>query len=457
LENFKLDMNLQTVVLTFSETMKASTLLGPQLTFYSTPATQGATPTVYPLTGGTVSTVNSHMLTLTMSPTDFNALQLLESLATSKEDTYLALTAVAQDMNTQTLTEILPAVAKQAATFAEDEKAATLVDFDLDLTAEVLTLVFSETMDVSSASFDAKQILLQAGDAAGANVAEHQLTGELAQPSRADSTQIVVKLTKDDLEAIKVQTGLATGGEADGDNTWISITNELVSDQSGVAVTLIADSAAKRVRTFKGDETAPILEDFTLDMANGKVVLSFTESMAGKDVKMASMSIQNVAGNSPSASVPLGAGTYASKDALTVEFTLSDSELNAIKKATNLGTEQSNTFIKLNSGAVKDMAGQPVALTVNGASTVGPDTVRPTVASFTMTMVTGSEAITVVFDETVKVSSLAFAEISLQNVKTGGDSVSLDNAESESADGTSVVIKLTKGEVDELKRLDICV
>eukprot|EP00729_Bicosta_minor_P004714 gene4714-23313_t len=470
LTSFKLDMNLQKVFLTFSETMKASTLLGSQIKFYST---NSASPKIYPLSGGTVDEVdvngdddNNKILTLTLSSTDFNALAKEEGLSTGTDDTFITLTPVVEDMNTNQIAAITAGNAKQASFFAEDERAATLDHFDLDLTTETLTLVFSETMDVTNLHtlFDATKIVLQSGpDIDAGGVVFRRLIGEIAQtnPARADSATIVVNLLKDDLEAIKSARGLATGGENDDDNTWIAIANELVSDQSGVAVTEIGQDAAKRVRTlgFNGDSTKPVLESFTLDMANGKVVLSFTETMEGDDVTLGSMSIQNVIGNSPSASVPLGDGTYVAPDpdSLTVEFVLSDGELNAVKKATNLGTDSSNTFIKLQAGSVKDMASNGVTLTVKSALSVGPDTVRPTVTSMTMSMITDQEAVTIVFDETMKRTSIAPAQISLQNTKVGGDSVSLDNAVSTSDDGTSIVVLLTKLEVDELKRLDICV
>jgi hypothetical protein len=464
LSSFKLDMNLQKVFLTFSETMKASTLLGPQITFHSTPAANGATPVSMQLAKGFVSANDSTILTLTMIPDDFNKLQQFETLATNKENTYMSITSIAEDMNGNTLTEITSTVAQKAADFADDEVAATLDYFDVDLTAETITLGFSETMDVtvnadlSLASFRASEVVLVGGSDIG-GVQHFQLTGEIVQPLRADSTEIVVKLIKDDLEAIKSKSSLATGGKNDDDNTWISISNELVNDQSGVAVTAIASTDAKQVRTFNGDSTKPVLVSFTLDMADGKVALSFTETMKGADVLLGSMQIQNTNGVSADVteSVTLENGTYVVSDALTVDFTVSAGTRNKLKKFANLATDTTDTFLKLDAGAVKDMSGNSIAEQVLVAASVDPDDVRPNVLTFTTSMVTGSESVTITFDETMNRASLLVQHVHLANTVDGSDGYwAVKNSSSTSEDGTVIKIDIHTTDVDELKTKDIC-
>ena len=455
LVSYKLDMHSQLVTMTFDETMKASTLSGTQLTFYNAVA-GGAS--FMALTGGVPPTVDSTVLTLSLSETDFNELQKREDLATGTTDTFLSITSVVEDMNTNTVVGLAPAVAQQAKTFVADAVAATLKHWDLDLTAETLTLVFSETMDVSS--FDATEITLISASAQSGATKEMALTGEVAASKQTvDATTVVLTLLKADLETIKLDLDLATGGQNGADNTYIVIENELISDQSTVAVAAVELSAAQPVRTFTADTTAPVLQQFTLDMTTGMVYLSFTETMQGGDVLVASMAIQSDGTAAPAASVQL-AGTFVDVDALTVQFVLDTATLNALKKAENLATATSDTFIKLALGSAKDMAGVAVLHTARPADAFTADATAPRVVSFTIDLTTNSETLEITFDETVDKSSLLVAELSLQSeaVFVAGQTevLPLSTATSSSADGTVIVLALKKVEVDELKRLDIC-
>ena len=142
-----------------------------------------------------------------MSSVDFNELQKLENLAVATDslgagtaNTFLTVASVTgqtyiADMNSNTVVKVLD-TPKQASDFIDDSKAATLASFDLDLTAETLTLVFSETMDETSVA--PTQFTLQSGTDL-ASAASHTLTAEVGTV-RADDTTIVLSLVKADLE-----------------------------------------------------------------------------------------------------------------------------------------------------------------------------------------------------------------------------------------------------------------
>ena len=187
-------------------------------------------------------------------------------------------------------------------------------------------------------------------------------------------------------------------------------------------------------------------------MTTGMVYLSFTETMQGGDVLVASMAIQSDGTAAPAASVPL-AGTFVDVDALTVQFVLDTATLNALKKAENLATATSNTFISIETDGVKDMAANGIVAKVLVASTVGPDTTSPLLTSFDVDMATGQESLTITFDETIDRSSLAIEQITL--VGNGG-SHPLTSAASTSEDGTTIFVSIDTVDVDELKRKGIC-
>jgi hypothetical protein len=189
--------------------MEASTLFGPQLTLLNADGTAS-----YRLTDGTPSTTDAQTLELVLSSFDFDELQKIENLATGTGNTFLTIASVVEDMNENTVT--LLSTPKEASDFIDDAKAAALVSFDLDLTAETLTMLFSETMDETSVA--PTQFTLQSGDGkSGAAAASYTLTDETSSV-RIDDTTIVVSLVKTDLEEMKAELLLCTGE----DNTYLS-------------------------------------------------------------------------------------------------------------------------------------------------------------------------------------------------------------------------------------------
>ena len=120
----------------------------------------------------------------------------------------------------------------QASAVVSDVLAGSLLAFDLDMNLGVLSLQFSETMDIST--FRATDITLQSVEdvTLGVAVASHTLSGEVSV-SRQDSTLVNLTLLEVDVEAVKQAVALATQQT----NTFLAIPHSLIEDQSGVAGT----------------------------------------------------------------------------------------------------------------------------------------------------------------------------------------------------------------------------
>ena len=457
LDSFKLDMTNGVITFSFSEAVDASTLVPTEITLHN-----AASPTSsFPLGSGTTSTADGTVLTVTLSTSDMNELKQREDMATGRVDTYLSITAAAlNDMNVQPLVEVTATLPMQASQFTQDSRAADLTAFDLNMDAGYLTLVFTETMNATS--IDELQVTLQAGANNGDDsLSKHTLTG-LVSSSQLDRTVINISLTKADMEAIKVQSDLCHASEG----TFLSVTNELISDQNGVAINAITTSAALPVRSFTADTTPPTLVSFTFNIGSGEVAMSFSETMAGLSLSMAAFSLGNDASSDPPSEVSFGTGTYSGSDTEELSFTVSTAELNAIKAHIAMGTIPSDTFLHFALDAVRDMASNPIQAGALGATSVFADTIRPTLVSFSISMDEEAEQITVTFDETVDSTSLDIGSISLQQV-TGSAAVShtLTDADADSfesltifqdSDGTVLVITFSKADADELKRKEIC-
>jgi hypothetical protein len=103
------------------------------------------------LTGGEVSSLDSKILTFTLSFEDMNDIKKLSTLAVSRESTFIVMTSkAATDMASNPLVEIPSSKAQICGTYTLDETDPTLLDFSLNMDTGVLTLDFSETVKVGS-------------------------------------------------------------------------------------------------------------------------------------------------------------------------------------------------------------------------------------------------------------------------------------------------------------------
>jgi hypothetical protein len=415
----------------------------------------------YRLTGGSVANVDSTSLTLNFSTADFNALQFREDVATGRGDTWLSLDSSSGvtlvDMNNNAAENVTTPI--QARQFTDDRRAATLVRSEVNMNGTVVTLVFSETMNASS--FDASELVLLGGsdEATSSRV---KLQGENAVV-RTDATTITVSILKADQELIKADRTLCSNPS----NCFVAFSGALVGDQSGVSV--VAVSPAVLTTTFVVDGTAPELLSFGLNMSSAVVALSFSETILGESVEMSKMCIQDAASHSDITC--LGGGSYTAVNATALTFELSVNELNLLKQVPTLATATGNTYIKLLSAAVSDMASNPIAEVVRGADDFRSDTIPPQLVLFNLSMAEGVESLTLLFDETVNITSLKTSEILLESVaptvgSTSGFnlssadpsiSLSLPLSTAVGVANHAVNIQIPKSEVDTMKRRLICI
>ena len=446
LVSFDIDMHEQTVKFTFSETMDVSTFHGKQITIHST---SGA-GTSHQLNGGSVSPDDSTAVVLTLTPDDFNALQTLEGMATGRANTYASLNPVAAltlaDMNKNTATVIAPGSQIQATRFANDKRAAKMVSFDMNMDTGLITLVFSETMNVTS--INVAELTLHSSTDAKATK-PFKLTGEQTLVQK-DSTTVQIKLIKADMEIIKLNTALCT----DETSTFVKFTSAFIADQSGVDVA--AQVVAAKVGKFQADVTAPKLISMALNVSSGIIILGFDESMEGTAVDVKKITIQNSASSSETQKVDLVHASHSTIDAEQIVLTLTADELNAIKKNSDLAILKAKTFVQLLQGAFADMAGNKINPTVNLCTQLTPDFIRPTLLKFEMNFVQTKESLTLFYDETMKASSVSVEELTFMSAKAAQVSYALTTSVAVQQDGITLTVNLTTTDVDELKRLDIC-
>merc|ERR1712098_676749 len=86
-----------------------------------------------------------------LSVEDMNALKQTRGLATSANDTFLVMTEAAiRDTNNNTVQAIVDGQALPVTRYTRDSTPPRLLEFDLDMNTGLLTLSFSEIMNIDS-------------------------------------------------------------------------------------------------------------------------------------------------------------------------------------------------------------------------------------------------------------------------------------------------------------------
>ena len=397
--------------MSFSETVRAITHDISLYTFLSN-SSEVDSLQIHPLTGGFSQPNDYHILNVELSTADLNNIKRLVYLATSENNTYLAVGAGAvYDMSGNGLVAVELSLAIPVDVFVEDLVPPVLQTFNLDVNTGVLTLLFSET--VESDTFDVTQIMLQ--DSSNSSAVSHALSNSSFTESN-DSSIIIVQVAPEDLNEIKRQFTLAV----DAFSTYITITSSLVDDMNGNPVVNISEEDALGVSVFVADRNPPQLEEFDLNLNSSELVLRFNETVNRESLNVESITIQHAEESSgplftlqltPESSSSISANnTY-----IVVDLGLFD--LNNLKRLTEVATSRNNTYLSINSSAIDDMNENAVVqIPSNNALQVSnfvQDQILPALVSFSLDVNTGILVLT--FSETVNATTLNISAISLQS------------------------------------------
>jgi hypothetical protein len=447
LESYTLNMNDERLFLTFSETVNPASLAIPAITIQ---AAQGSTLLKRVLTvDSPASSDPAYSQVLTTGPevvievllgkNDMNNLKLQVGLADSHTSTYLFMGLGAiLDMASLPVDEILASQAMKvdSGDYIQDDVDPNLISFDLDLTAETLTLNFDET--VNSASLNPDQITFQNQLVHGSGVTSYKLTGDKSRTG--DGTSVIVTLLRTDVDAIKALPDLAivldfdashmgsgSGDDTSDASTFLVLPNTCITDQDGNEVVPHKSNNALEVSTYKEDALQPELSSFDLNMNTGILVLSFTETVNINTMNIGTLKIHSQADfhvlGQPTTDHTTTFGsatTFIGPNPFTpvAKFQLSDADMNEIKKRDGLADAQSTTFIEITTSTVMDMNNHNVKATSMPVNVAGIafDTTDPVVEAFDVDLT--AETITLFFSEAVRLSDLDVTKLVLQSTKT---------------------------------------
>ena len=407
LQSFSFDLNAGTMTLTFDEPVLTASF-SPQQILISSHRDSTAAVSTYRLTGGNVTdsnTLASSVIEVSLSFFDLLSLISDTSLATGAFNTYLFVSMGLVTDTNHNINTMSSGVA--VSSFIPDITPPELLSFVFDLNERIIVLNFNDIINASS--FNASAITLQSSEARQV-MQWHTLTR--SSTSSPDDLQIIVHLSVNDLNVIESIPTLCTEIQ----NCFITLAQSVATDLSGNPVVPIPDDSALSATLFVRD-TSPELNFWDLDLNQGSVTLTFSETVDALTTDATQLTLQsNSTVNSSAIALSLTNAIIASSiSSPVIRILLSRSDLNTIKRHTDFGTEVNNSFLSFSARFVSDMSGNSVVPIPNSAAQVvrrfTPDTTDPELESFSLNLASGVLSLT--FSETVNVSSFDITQLIL--------------------------------------------
>jgi len=458
LETYIFDLNANTLTLSFSETVNiVDTFTITGLILLSEPDNSLQSNPVIHQFGSDPQTITtsvySPVLVINLGRQDLNQIKENTALATNENNTFLTMTSTTiQDMQANNVIPILRTNPLPVFRFVEDRVPPELEMFDLNMNSETITLYFSESINPNT--LDVSQLTLQHSLSSISSYSYPFTGGEVQSGFRPN---ITFQLTTRDLNEVKRISQLGTSAM----NTFLNVRRGAIQDINNNFVSIISSYMGIQVDDYVNDMTNPNLVNFDLDLSLEHLILTFDETVNSSSLLVSSIYLQSVAlGTSPGERALIG-GTVVTPPGPVVMIQLDSKDLNYIKSIPNYATSISNTYLRLDSSAIDDMAGNNVTEIMNGraisARSVQPDDRDPVLVGFDLDMNIGTLELT--FNETVDVLSLSVNDI---NLKPAEDSMKVfsfnasSGTMSKSLDQPIVRIEISNDDLNEIKfRLDL--
>ena len=454
---FNLDLTSETLTLSFSETVNASSLVVWRLTLLNENSTSMRTlESGYFVTQNPLNGPNDPIIVIQLDPADLNYIKSVRDLATNANDTFLSIEAFAiADMNGNLVVPINTTSPQPVTKYVEDTVPPQLLSFNLNIDSFELFLTFSETVDVSSLNVSA--ISLQPSPLSSPQEVFSFTVGntsDITFSTSNDWPEIIINIGIDDMNEIKRRRDLATSN----DTTFLTLKPHAILDMNGNEVVSITNSNAIQVTNYTEDTTNPKLDSFSLDMNQGTLQLTFNETVSHDTLNFTFLTLQSWLA-SDSISITLSGGnTYNILDSTVLYVSLTTEDLNILKRIRLLATNTTNTYLSIAQGAVLDMNNNP-ANTVPPfaaimAANVTEDVTNPELISFELDMNLGVLYLT--FNETVEASSLNVSAITLQDYSfaSGFETMYTLTGGCNSVEAsTLIVVNFTFFDLNEIKKL----
>ena len=321
LNNFAIALNSGSIPFPFSETVDVLTLDPREFRL----GNAASTSSTVALTGGVASPNKTAIsFTLALVESDLSAIKSNTALDYFENNSFALISScfIRDPNNVVAVTAIADgATAGTVTSYTADNVPPVLNNFAIALNSGSIPFPFSETVDVLT--LDPREFRLGNAASTSSTVA---LTGGVASPNKT-AISFTLALVESDLSAIKSNTAL----DYFENNSFALISSCFIRDPNNVvAVTAIADGAAREALVVTPDITAPTLVPFSLNMNASTSRIGFSESVKAAALNPNKLIIQQGA-SAGGVSKQLARGSAVQVDDTTEELTLKNDDLNNLK------------------------------------------------------------------------------------------------------------------------------
>ena len=445
LVNFTMNMTSGKMYLTFSDTVNLTTFDPSSIIIQNGQnVTKGYD--YYRLNGGVSRRSDDGLIiTLTLTVDDLNAIKRNTNISVSRNTTYMVIEEGAiEDLSNNPLVAIPNGVAQQTSVFINDTAALILTGFNLDMDTFVLCLFFDETVNANS--IDPSQLCIQNDK----YDPQQYYCSNSTSSSVDNSTVIKIYLTKMDIKALNRMRMLSTNEN----DTFVSITSDFIVDMNGNPVEPIVNSSAFQVTNFTKDEINPQIESFDLNMNVGIITLSFSEVVSYSTIRPQQLTLYASNDTSNTTMYSLTGGYVVPSDDTILVLFFNSTDLNEIKRLTELAISNETTFLSLTNLTVEDTFFNPIVAVTNEmplqVAGFKEDATPPQLVLFELDMNLG--VLTLSFDETINASSVITNYISVENtVLSPMPRVTLERSTSSVSNSTTITIVIPQYDLDRIK------
>ena len=391
-------------IITFNEPVDTNTVNFHMITLLNTPSGSRR----YTLSGGSAQTLNANKLSLliSLSRNDRIQLKLISGLAVSYTTTYIFL---AEGMVLDTAgnaNQAVHAVQLSQSGYVPDTSFASLISFSLDLNIGVLTLTFDDVINASSV--DPTKLTIQSRSQSQTISYTLTVQSTVCTPS---SNIIAVCIRGQDLHSLQLNLQLATNAL----NTFVSFPPDLANDVEGKRIIGIANNEARAVSNYTQDLTRPMLQSYQLDMNTGQLYFTFSEPILVSSLQPNAITIQNGLALTSTLRLTGGGLNTSVVTSLTVLVHIDKNDLDLLKSLRNLATEINDTFISFESSFAQDTNhNMIIPLTLFKVATFIPDVTQPELVYFDANL-RSPVTLTLQFSEAIMFTDMTQSTLVLQN------------------------------------------
>ncbi|KAL5489588.1 hypothetical protein EMCRGX_G018698 [Ephydatia muelleri] len=333
LTSFDLDMNVGFLNLTFNEDVRASSFMVQLFGLSASPAISSAIP----LSSSHISTGNGLFMDIALSTSDLNVIKLSAPVGQSRQSTYLVINQSAvTDMAGNNIAGFM--TAQLVNNLVRDDQPPILTQFNMDVAyTRTVQLVFSEVINVGTFRLSTLTLVNSTVFSPAPRMFQFTLSSTISSPY---PNTIVITISDTDFTFLTDLVDIATSTN----NTFLNLTKGAVLDLS---VNQLNTVAFFPVTNLTKNTVPPILRNFSLDMNNGLLSMTFSAAINLGSVNPSQITIQNTSNGSGSSYTLKGLTSNVRPVPNIAQLMLSNADLNGIKAAGGLATMTNNTFISI--------------------------------------------------------------------------------------------------------------